>query len=353
MNNFNRESASTPDDSPNQGEIAASQTSNEWAKVENAEFRGEKKEAVGKIESAEDVKELLSKYTMREGEIVDRETGLPEKSQDIVNNVMVAKLMYDEGKSIKANKERWNGGRNKVELGASIESAMRKWGVIDDGDDRWYPKQLYKRLVEDGVAEDSTISDLESAKKEDRWQMFNGEMRPYGMAVLEYMLRQKGEKLDGFRAAYGEETKNGVAKAKFEIRTVPRDEVESSGVESGKKDGENELHHPAAKELKLLEWQMKKAEERGDETGANYFREAMKSVVRKNPMPELRPNVPEEEWAKMSPEDRQQELGKMMDAMAPAEKARYATIKMKEAKLLGDDDAVKFWRANRERWAEE
>lgn len=93
-------------------------------------------------------------------------------------------------------------------------------------------------------------------------------------------------------------------------------------VDTEARQREEGLHHPKAEQLNALQESLKQAEADGDSDAIKGINNAMKMVIDRN-----RFEITPEQYDALSEDDRE----------------RFLTIKMQEAKILGDKDEFDFW----------
>ena len=242
------------------------------------------------LKAPSDVIDDLQKYMMKEGKIISKETGNEETDEDTILRVKTSRFLYERAKKARDDEAKMQGNRFS-DRGPEyyIDKTLDRFGFKDENTS-FAEGKLLKELIENG-----------------RFQ-----------AMLERRLRQHGKTLTDLKINLDDSsfTKNGYSTV--DIRLVTTEKRAEASV----------FHHPIADQLNRLEAGLAQAEKDGDEVAINGYKAAMKMAIERHPL-----EVTPAEWDKMSAGDKQ----------------RFMTIKMREAKILGDKDSFNYWNANLKR----
>lgn len=280
------------------------------------------------LTAATNVLDDVKKFSVREGKVYSKETGVEETDEDTVLRVKTSRFLFNEAKARhdRALQNAQEKGYRFVEKGPSsyVDDVLEWYGFKDDGvekdlRDRPLGDQVLTELVENGAHNGGVLNETVDGTV---YTMFTGEKADLGKAMLERRLKQHGLEMTGFNMDVdtSDRAKDGVSHVNIKVDTIPITRFKDT--ESG---DSNKLHHPAAEQLGKLETEIARAKKDGDEDAERYYRAAMKMAIERN-----RLEVSPEEW----------------DKMDDAQKERFYRLKMKEEKALGDEDALKFWKAN-------
>lgn len=303
------------------------------------------------LTSPADVLADVKKFALKDGKVYSKETGEQETDEDTILRVKTSKFLFNEAKE--AHDRRVQKSRSNPDYmdnkppSSYVDEQMRLYGFIKTAEDIEREKKdprnkpvrdrILGELVENGSHNGAIGTDHIVSMSE--YAMFVGEKGELGKAMLERRLKQHGLEMTGFQMDLDtfDWQKKGFSDIKIKVDTAPitkfddppkspePQKAQPENHEATAKNSETALHHPAAEQLSKLEAEIANAKKNGDEEAARYYRAAMKMAVERN-----RLEVSPEDWAKMD----------------DAQKGRFYRLKRKEEKILGDDDAAKFWEAN-------
>ena len=264
------------------------------------------------LKAPSDVIDDLQKYMMKEGKIISKETGNEETDEDTILRVKTSRFLYERAKKARDDEAKMQGNRFS-DRGPEyyIDKTLDRFGFKDENTN-FAEGKLLKELIENGRFH-QTIGD--NTLEESKFSMLTD---PNGQAMLERRLRQHGKTLTDLKINLDDSsfTKNGYSTVDIKLLATEK------GAEA------SAFHHPIADQLNRLEAGLAQAEKDGDEVAINGYKAAIKMAIERHPL-----EVTPAEWDKMSAGDKQ----------------RFMTIKMREAKILGDKDSFNYWNANLKR----
>lgn len=308
-----------------------SQKSTKWDELKDVPFDGknqsEKHESnqqqyETELTSPSDVLSDVQNFTIKDGKVYSRETGQEETDEDVVLRVKTSRFLFEEAKDLRDENKFARQRRTSaqfVDRGPDyyIDRVMDRYGFKGENTDGRQGK-LLKELTDTGLHH----KDLSGFNIEETiYGMFVGQKGDLGRAMLKRRLKQHGLEMIDMSVNIDTTTlkKEGTSIVDIKVNSTPITKREST---PSKLDN---FHHPAAEQLSKLETELIKAQNNGDDEAVKGYRAALKMVVERN-----RLEVSPEDWGNMSID----------------QKERFYRLKMKEEKILGDNDAFNYWNAN-------
>ncbi len=277
------------------------------------------------LKTPNDVINDLQNYVIRDGVVyrkvntVNAQPGekgnvrlVPETDEDASLRVKTSRFLFNEAQNLR-NKAKHVAGKRFVDRGPQyyIDQAMARYAIRDE-ENSYATNKLVRNLVNNGGVTE-TIGTPELA--DTKFEMLDGLRADYGRALLERKMRQRGQTIKDVKVDIDNSTFKKDGYSTVEIKLATGELVDNS------------YAHPAAAELMRLDTQLREALQNKDyRAHAKYLAEA-REMVRKNGL-----QVTEREWQQAKESRRR----------------RWAELKMKEARVLGDKQMFSLWRNRRE-----
>lgn len=262
------------------------------------------------------IKELISKYYVSEGQVFEKEGNNLVLDENICLKVMSSYLIYNEAKiSYQGDVKQFGQGNRTLEK--YIDTSMEKLSVRGKKND-WGTNKLINALLTSRGHHEETI--IDNNLFGNKYSMFVGEKRPYGISYLKMKYREKGLDIENFRISQdkSELKKNGLLKVIIDFDIKPYRKEKHEEIKSTFEYEQSDI-------LKNLERQKHEALKNNDEVAANYYENSIKTTLKNNPI-----SVSPEVW----------------DTMDNNQRKRFIELKMKEAKILQDKEAFIYWQNN-------
>lgn len=272
----------------------------------------------------------IQQFSIKEGKVYSKTTGQEELDEDTILRVKTSRLLFNTAKE-KRDFEQHALGKRFKDRGPEfyIDGALERYGFKDDNP-KFAEGKMLKKLVDSGMFQENTFANnLENSK----FNMFIGKKGDLGRALLQRRLKQHGLAMNSLNINIDTSNfqRDGVSTVDIHLETSPLAQPTNDSApqspDNPRPNHPQTLHHPAAAQLSQLEKGLAEAQKNHDETAINGYHNALKMVIERN-----RLEVTPEEWQNMNHNQRE----------------RFLKLKMKEEKILGNQDAYNYWHANLE-----
>lgn len=265
--------------------------------------------------SVDGIKLILDTYTVTNGTVYTKENNIQILDEEIILKVKAAKLIYNEAKQAYLSDQQ-QFGKSFGNFSRYVEKAMEKLSVNGEINSYGSNKLVNALLNNNGHYEENMAGDQ---LRKSKFSIFYGEKKEYGLAYLRLKFREKGLDIENMDISLDrtELIKNGVSKVIIDYNIKP--------LKSKTDDEQNKFVHPKKDVLNQLEQEKQKAKQNNDLKQYRKIQEQIKDIVSKNQV-----QITTEQWNNMSIE----------------QKKDYITIKMKESKVLEDEDSLNYWYSN-------
>lgn len=279
--------------------------------------------------TVEQVKNNISNYKIENGIVIDKSNNLPVQDVDKILEVKSSVMMYREAKSL--YDKRLRGAPEDQET--YINKALKVYGLNNEVND--YPQNKIIREILQGNGSIQVDYGGNNLSDSEKFSFLCEPKKEYGLATIKYMAHQMGIDISNLDVSIdlSEFQKIGVSKVniKYDKSSYQKKEQSTNTIETPKVEPQIQptqqplYQHPMANVLNELENQKQAAKQNNDEDAYNYAQSNIERIIKEN-----RAQVSPEQW----------------HAFSVDEKKSYIQTKMREAKILNDQDDFNFWNAN-------
>lgn len=279
--------------------------------------------------TVEQVKNNISNYKIENGIVIDKSNNQPVQDEDKILEVKSSVMMYREAKSL--YDKRLRGAPEDHDY--YIKSALNRYGL--DGDVNTFSQNKVIREILQGDGSIQIDYGGNNLSDSEKFSFLCEPKKEYGLATINYMAHQRGIDISNLDVSIdlSEFQKIGVSKVniKYNKSSYQKKEQSTNTIETPKVEPQIQptqqplYQHPMANELNELERQKQITKQNNDEVAYNYAQSNIERIIKEN-----RAQVSPEQW----------------DAFSVDEKKSYIQTKMREAKILNDQDEFNFWNAN-------
>lgn len=279
--------------------------------------------------TVEQVKNNISNYKIENGIVIDKSNNQPVQDVDKILEVKSSVMMYREAKSL--YDKRLRGAPEDQET--YINKALKVYGLNNEVND--YPQNKIIREILQGNGSIQIDYGGNNLSDSEKFSFLCEPKKEYGLAIIKYMAHQRGIDISNLDVSIdlSEFQKIGVSKVniKYNKSSYQKKEQSTNTIETPKVEPQIQptqqplYQHPMANELNELEKQKQVAKQNNDEVAYNYAQSNIERIIKEN-----RAQVSPEQWY----------------AFSVDEKKAYIQTKMREAKILNDQDDFNFWNAN-------
>ena len=273
-----------------------------------------------------DIKKYVDEYVIQNGNVYLKSNNQQVLDEETILKVKSARLVYNEARE-KYHSDAQQFGKPNGDFPKYVSKMMEQLSVNGEVNTYGTNKLIHSLLSSNGHYEEYMSGDDLSNSK---FSILVGVKRDYGLACLKLKFREKGLDIDNLniKLNLSELKHNGVSKViiDFQVkRYEKKDAVTIQQSEIQQKVGIKSFFHPKADLLNELEKQKKEALAQNDQVAYNFAQSNIERIIRENPV-----QVSLEQW----------------DSMGYEERKTFILIKMKESKVLNDEDSFNFWNSN-------
>lgn len=275
----------------------------------------------------EEIMNYCSSYRIENGIVIDKKTNMQVMDEEIILKVKSSVLLFREAKEEYQSDIKQFGKTSRTQEGY-IRGTMEKFGVNNENNTFGVNKVINAILSSNGHYEVFVPGgDLQSGK----FSILVEPKREYGLAYLKLKFREKGLDIEDLKISQDltRLQHEGISKVivDFKVKQYNKNMLNTEQFDSSK-----QYQHPRATELNELERQKQIAKQNNDKDAYDSAQATIEKIVRESP-------------AEVTP--------KQWDSMSLSQRISFVKVKIRESKILHDEDEFNYWNSNLKMWEAE